>query len=37
MTIHRICSVCKEINDPKEMKLIKGEYVCEKCQQKINK
>lgn len=32
--IYRICSICKEINEPKEMKKIKGEYVCERCQKR---
>ena len=31
MTIYAICHICKEINEPKEMKKVKGEYVCEKC------
>lgn len=34
MTVYTICSVCKEVNDPKDMKRIKKEWVCKECQKK---
>lgn len=37
MTVYRICSVCKGINDPADMKKTKNGFICRDCEKKKKK